>query len=57
MYAMILLIRRTAVDVVFVKIQIPILDTRVSASPDSMETTVKKVMKSLDINIEYHSNS
>ena len=57
MYAMILLTRRIAVDVVFVKIQIPILDTRASASPDTMETIVKKVIIIIDINIKNHTNS
>ena len=57
MYAMILLTRRIAVDVVFVKIQIPILDTRASASPDTMETIVKKVTIIIDINIKNHTNN
>ena len=43
-------------DVVFVKIQIPILDTRASASPDTMETIVKKVIIIIDINIKNHTN-
>ena len=56
MYAMILLTQRIAVDVVFVKIHIPILDTRASASPDIMETIVKKVIIMIDINIKTHTN-